>query len=83
MHFISICPIDRTRAGATNPGQIGAVSDGNEWMFCIPPISSITRASPSDCLLSYTGHSLGESFPSAEVQSVYSTAQANREISSE
>ena len=28
--------------------------------------------------VSYLGHSLGESYPSAEMQSVYSTAQANR-----
>ena len=32
---------------------------------------------PSDCLVSYPGHSLGESYPSAEIQSVYSAAQAD------
>ena len=31
---------------------------------------------PTDCLVSYTGHSLGESYPSAEMQSVYSVALA-------
>ena len=39
----------------------------------IPQSSSITRTSPSDTLVSYPGYSLGEgSYPSAEVQSVYS-----------
>ena len=42
-----------------------------------PQSFSITGASPSDCLVSYPGHSLRESYPSAEMQSVYSTAQAN------
>ena len=44
-----------------------------------PKNSNITETSPSDCLVSYTGHSLGgeQSYPSAEVQSVYSTAPAN------
>ena len=32
--------------------------------------------SSSDCLVSYPGHSLGVSNPSADVQSVYSTAPA-------
>ena len=40
----------------------------------------ITRASPSDCLASYPGHSLEESYPSAETQSMYSTAPANLEV---
>ena len=30
--------------------------------------------SPSDCLVSYPGHSLRESYSSAETQLVYSTA---------
>ena len=34
--------------------------------------SNITGASPSDCLISYPRHSWG-SYPSAEMQSVYST----------
>ena len=39
---------------------------------------SITGTSPSDCLASYPGHSLGAgSYSSAEVQSVYSTAPAD------
>ena len=40
---------------------------------------SITGASPSDCLVSYPGHSLvgWGSFPSAEMKSVYSIAPAD------
>ena len=45
----------------------------------IPQSSSITGTSPSDCLVSYPGHSSarGGSYLSAEVQSVYSTAPAD------
>ena len=35
---------------------------------------------PLDCLVSYLGHSLGESYSSSEMQSVYSTAQADGAI---
>ena len=38
---------------------------------------SITGASPSDSFVSYLGHLLGESYHSTEMQSVYSTAQAD------
>ena len=40
---------------------------------------SITGTSPSDCLVSYPGHSLrgGGLTPSAKVHSVYSTAPAD------
>ena len=41
------------------------------------PTDSITGASPSDCLVSYTGPSLWKSCPSAEMQPVYSSAQAD------
>ena len=37
----------------------GPKSNGNEGVLCIPQSSSITETSPSDCLVSYTGHSLG------------------------
>ena len=43
-------------------------------LVCIPQSSSITGTSPSDCFVSYAGHALGRSYPSAEKQSVYSTA---------
>ena len=46
-------------------------------MYHIPQSSSITEASPSDCLLSYPGYSLGEFYPSAEMQSMYSTTTAD------
>ena len=37
----------------------------------------MTGASLSDCSMSYTGHSLGgESYPSEEIQPMYSTATA-------
>ena len=45
-----------------------------EWkwrILCITQSSSITGLSPSDCLVSYPGQSLGESYLSTEMQSVY------------
>ena len=50
--------------------------NGNEGVLYIPQ-SSRTGASPSDCLVSCPGHSLEESYLSAEMQSVYSTALAD------
>ena len=52
-------PIDRTQSGATPQGKSGPESDGNEGVLCIPQDSSITGTSPSDCLMSYPGHSWG------------------------
>ena len=79
--FSSIWLIDRTLSDATSPGQRGPGSDGNKGILRIPQSSSIIGTSPSDCLVSYLGHSLGEwSYPSAEMQSVYSTAQADWDI---
>ena len=72
--FSSIWPIERNLSGATSPGQSGPSSDGNEGVLCIPQSSSITEALPSDCLMSYLGHSLEESYPSAKLRSMYSTA---------
>ncbi len=37
----------------------------------------MTRAPPSDCLMSNPGHSLWGGYPSTEMQSVYSTAPAD------
>ena len=54
----SIWPIDRTHSGATPLGQIGPGSNGNERVLRIPQRSK-TGVSPSDCLLSHLGHSLG------------------------
>ena len=77
MQFSSIWLIDRTLSGATTQGQSGPGRDGNKSVLHIPQISSITEASPSDCLVSYPGHSLGESYPSSKMYSVFSTAPAN------
>ena len=46
------------------------------YILRIAQSSSIAGAS-SDCLVLYPGHSLEESYPSAEMQSVYSTAPAD------
>ena len=74
MQFSSIKPIDRALSGATIPGLSGPGSNGNKGVLCIPQSSSITGASPLDCLVSYLEHLLGVSYPSAEKQSVYSIA---------
>ena len=77
MHFSSIWSIDRTSSGAITPGQRGPGSNDNEGVLCIPQSSSITGTSSLDCLVSYPGHSLGVSNPSAEGQLVYSTAPSD------
>ena len=59
MQFSSIKPIDKTLLGATIPGQSVPGSNGNEGVLRIPQNSSITGASPSDCFVLYSGHSLG------------------------
>ena len=46
-------------SGVTTPGQSGPGSDGNKGVFRIPQSSCITGTSPSDCLVSYPGHSFG------------------------
>ena len=66
-----------TLSGATTLSQSGPGSDGKKGVIRILQSSSITGVSPSDCLVSYPGHSLGKSYPSAEMQSVYSAAPAN------
>ena len=64
-------------SGASTPWQSGDGSDGNEGVLQIPERSSIIGASQSECLISYSGHSLGVSHSGAEVQSVYSTVSGN------
>ena len=56
--FSSISPVDRTLLGATALSQNGQGSDGNEEVLCIPQSSIITDTSTSDCLVSYSEHSL-------------------------
>ena len=54
---ISLWPIDRTLPDATTLDQSGPGSDGNKEVLCIPQSSSLSGASPSDCLVLYPGHS--------------------------
>ena len=67
MVYSSIQPIERALSAATTPGQSGPGSNDNEGVLHTPQSSS------------YLGYSLGrrESYPSAEMQLVYSTALAN------
>ena len=58
--FISICPIDRVLSDATTPGQSGPGSNGNEGVLCILKSFSNIGAWQSNCLVSYTEHSLVE-----------------------
>ena len=78
MQFSSLWPIDRTLSSATTPVQSGPEINANEGVLHIPQSSSITGTSPSDSLVSYPGHSLGKSYPSAEMHWVYYTAQTDR-----
>ena len=41
-----------TLSGVTTPRQIGPEGNGNEAVLCTPQNSSITEASPTDCLAS-------------------------------
>ena len=75
--FSFIWPIERALSGATTSSQNGPGSDGKKEVLHIPQSTSISGTSPTDCLVSCTGYSLGGSYPSAEVQSVYSTAPAD------
>ena len=75
--FSSTWPIDRTLSVATTPGQSGPGSNGNERILCIFQNYSISGVSTSDCFVSYPELSLGQSYPSAEMQSVYSAAPAD------
>ena len=76
--FSFIKPIDRALSSANTPGQSGPGSDSGEEVLCIFQSSIVTEILPSDCLVSYPGHLsvVVGSYPSAEVQSVYSTAAA-------
>ena len=58
-------------------GQSGSGSNDNEKLFHFLQ-SSRTGVSPSDSLMSYSGHiGGGGSYLSAKMQSVYSTAPAD------
>ena len=59
------------------PSQNKPGSNGNKGVLHTPH-SPRTGASPSNCLVSYQGHSVVEgTYSSAEMQWVYSTALAN------
>ena len=64
----------QTQSGAITSGQSPPGSNANKGILRILQTSIVTEASPSECLVSYTGHSLGESTTSAEIPSAYSTA---------
>ena len=73
--------MDRTLLGATSLGQSEPGSDGKNEVLRIPQSSGVTGASPSDCLELNPGHSLMESYLSADMQSVYSAAPADKDHS--
>ena len=77
--FSSFLPIDRSLSGATTQVKNGhgGGGDGKERVLRISQSSSITWASSFDYLVSYLGNTLGKSYPSTEMQSVYSTTQAD------
>ena len=75
--FGSIWPIDRTLSGLTTSGQSGPGNDGSEGVLRISRSSISIGALPSDYLVAYPGHLLKESYPSAGMQLVYSTALAD------
>ena len=78
-HIIfSIWSIDRTLSGDALSDQSRPGSDISEGVFPISKSSNINGASPSDCLMSYRRHSFGESYLSADMQSVYSANKTGR-----
>ena len=70
----SIWPI--IQSCAITPGQSGQGAIGNEDVFHVPQCYLI-GALTFDVLMSYSGYKLGESYPSAEMQSVYSSTPAD------
>ena len=69
--------LDQILSGATTLSLSRPGSNCNEVVLHIPQSSSITGASLSDCFVSYLRHALEESYPSVEMQSVYSTASTD------
>ena len=70
--------IDRTLSDAITPDSSGPGSDGYEEVFHILTSFSITGASPPDGFMSYQDTHCGEwPYPSADIQSVYSSALAD------
>ena len=75
-HSLIVKQFYRTLSAATTPGQSGPWSNGNKGVLHISQSFRITGASPLDCLVSYPWHLLVESYSSADIQSVNSTAPA-------
>ena len=71
----SIWPIDRFLSGTTTPGQSGPKINGKKGVLHIPQSSRITRASKSDCLMSYPGYSLEVPLSWDAVSVFYSPSQ--------
>ena len=66
-------------SGVNTPVQSEPGRDGNKGVLCISQSSKITGTPPSDCLVSYPGHSLVESYPSTEMQAVNSASTPRRQ----
>ena len=64
--FNSIRRIDKSLSDATTLRQSGPGSDGKKGVFCFSQSYSISGAPPSDCLVSYLGHSLRERLTSLQ-----------------
>ena len=64
--FSSIWPIERSYEVLPFQAKVDLGAIANEGVLHIPQRSSVTGTLPSDCLVSKSGHSLGESYPSAE-----------------
>ena len=70
--FSSIWPVNWTLLGSTTPSQSEPESGGNKWVLRIP--LKDYRGLTIRLFSVISGHSLGVSYPSAEIQSVYSAA---------
>ena len=66
-----------TLSGATTLSQGGPGSDGSDGVLSIPQSFSITGAFTIRLFSVISRTLIGESYPSAEKQSVYSTAPTN------
>ena len=75
-------PLIGPLSGTATPSQSGLGSDGNEGVLRIPQSSSIAGTLPSDCLVSYPGHSLGGVLPLCReaVSVFYSPSQLGNSI---
>ena len=60
--------IHKNLSGAITQSQSWPVNDGNKRVLHIPQSSNITKVSPSDLLMTYPGHLLGEFYTTAEMQ---------------